>query len=323
MGLVIGMDEAGYGPNLGPLVVTVTAWDVPGDPREFDFWQEMTPVVNQRLSADGSTLHVADSKQVYSTSRGLAHLERSVLCALALGGLEPSSFHDLCRLVGSSVDAASDGQTPPQFAGEPWFEAVELVLPHAIGRADCDGIGRRWRECCDSRDIRLRAVRSDVVLTQRFNRLVQATGSKGVALSQISLRLLRQVWDPEDSEPVLIVADKHGGRNRYDGLLAEVLDGQMIFQQQESRQCSRYRVGTADIRFQMRAESHFPVAVASMISKYIRELSMELFNRFWAGHCPDVKPTKGYPADAVRFRRDVDEVRLQLGIADDVFWRSR
>ena len=23
------MDEAGYGPNLGPLVITATAWDVP------------------------------------------------------------------------------------------------------------------------------------------------------------------------------------------------------------------------------------------------------------------------------------------------------
>jgi len=34
MGLVIGMDEAGYGPNLGPLVVTVTAWEVPGSPRD-------------------------------------------------------------------------------------------------------------------------------------------------------------------------------------------------------------------------------------------------------------------------------------------------
>ena len=34
MGLLIGMDEAGYGPNLGPLVVTVTVWEVPGSPRD-------------------------------------------------------------------------------------------------------------------------------------------------------------------------------------------------------------------------------------------------------------------------------------------------
>ena len=30
MGILIGMDEAGYGPNLGPLVVAATAWEVRG-----------------------------------------------------------------------------------------------------------------------------------------------------------------------------------------------------------------------------------------------------------------------------------------------------
>jgi hypothetical protein len=28
MGILIGMDEAGYGPNFGPLVVAATAWEV-------------------------------------------------------------------------------------------------------------------------------------------------------------------------------------------------------------------------------------------------------------------------------------------------------
>ena len=31
MGILIGMDEAGYGPNLGPLVVAATAWGVVED----------------------------------------------------------------------------------------------------------------------------------------------------------------------------------------------------------------------------------------------------------------------------------------------------
>src|SRR5262249_48964431 len=31
MGILIGMDEAGYGPHLGPLVIAATAWSVTGD----------------------------------------------------------------------------------------------------------------------------------------------------------------------------------------------------------------------------------------------------------------------------------------------------
>ena len=31
MGLIIGVDEAGYGPNLGPLAVCATAWRIPSE----------------------------------------------------------------------------------------------------------------------------------------------------------------------------------------------------------------------------------------------------------------------------------------------------
>ena len=52
MGLLIGMDEAGYGPNLGPLVVTVTEWEVPGSPREFDLWAAMSDIASQSPSKE-------------------------------------------------------------------------------------------------------------------------------------------------------------------------------------------------------------------------------------------------------------------------------
>ena len=45
MGLVFGMDEAGYGPNLGPLVITVTAWEVPGSPTKIDLWNALSAAV--------------------------------------------------------------------------------------------------------------------------------------------------------------------------------------------------------------------------------------------------------------------------------------
>ena len=38
---MIGIDEAGYGPNLGPLVQTAVGLCVPGDPATCDLWQAL------------------------------------------------------------------------------------------------------------------------------------------------------------------------------------------------------------------------------------------------------------------------------------------
>ena len=176
---------------------------------------------------------------------------------------------------------------------------------------------------CKEAGILLKGVACDVVFTKRYNQLVKQYDNKGLALSRMSLALLRTLWNADDSEPTFIVADKHGGRNRYDELLAEVLDDQFIFRVEEGTARSRYRVGQTDLCFQAKAESHFPVAAASMISKYVRELAMICFNRFWQTHLPDIKPTKGYPADARRFREEIADVQQQLGIPDQVLWRER
>jgi hypothetical protein len=131
------------------------------------------------------------------------------------------------------------------------------------------------------------------------------------------------VWNPDDPGPTVVIADKHGGRNRYGDLLVDCLDGRMVTCRGESRATSIYRVGPTELRFEAKAERHFPVAISSMISKYVRELTMELFNRFWRNHLPELKPTHGYPRDSHRFRRDVAEVQSRLAIADEVLWRER
>ena len=41
------------------------------------------------------------------------------------------------------------------------------------------------------------------------------------------------------------------------------------------------------------------VALASIVSKTVRELWMDVFNEYWRGRIPGLRPTAGYPSDAV------------------------
>ncbi len=76
--------------------------------------------------------------------------------------------------------------------------------------------------------------------------------------------------------------------------------------------------------FEPRADHHhFCVALASMVSKYLRELLMLEFNRFWEQHVPGLKPTAGYPSDAARFFEAIRPVMQRLHIAEPMVWRQK
>ena len=313
MGIIIGMDEAGYGPNLGPLVIGTTAWQFDGAPGDTDLWKLLADVVSQKAPRKGNTrLHIADSKDVYNPSRGIRSLERTVLAVLSAIGHNPRTFSELHKLLIT---------TEPET--EPWFDGNDAQLPLGASEDEIVEAATKFKACLDSNGIQISHIRCDVVLTRRFNSMVRDHDSKGIALSRTSINLLRSIWDPDSAEKTRVIADKHGGRNRYDELLEDAVKDRMIFRLQEGRERSVYRVNKTELVFRTKAEQHLPVALASMVAKYVREVSMELFNQYWLEHIPDLKPTKGYPLDASRFRKEIAETATKLGLEEDAYWRSR
>ncbi len=315
---LIGADEAGYGPNLGPLVITATHWTLPetfSSDEECDLWSLLAPAVSQTLPRDGR-LHVADSKQVYQPGRGLAVLERPVLALLGLLGEIPRTSSDLRGQLTAWRDPAAE-----EFEA-PWYRDEEIPLPVAATWEAVEEGRDRLQQTLHSAGVALTEVRSDVVSEPRFNRLTDAAGSKGAVLTRATLALVGSLWGTGD-EAALVVCDKHGGRNGYAAALAEACDEAFIQTRCESRSQSAYAVGTSEFRFETGAERHLPVAVASMVSKYVREVSMDAFNAWWSRHRPGLRPTKGYPQDAARFRRDIAEIQGPLGVFDDLLWRRR
>ena len=314
MGRLVGMDEAGYGPNLGPLVVAATAWDTPGDPATLDLWAAFDTVLGPP-PVDGSRMAVGDSKKIYHAGGSLERLETTVLAFLRMCGLQPQGVVELC----DAVSPVGDGG----LGDAPWFDQPGITLPVAADGDVVDQFAQRWSDRCSELGLGQPRTGATVLTAAAYNRALDDCDNKAIVLSRSSLALLAELVDPDQQDPTYVLADKHGGRNRYDELLCEAFDDRLVMRRQEHSECSRYRLGTMDVLFEPRAERHFPVALASMLAKYIREVLMEAFNRFWVAACPGLRPTRGYPVDARRFRDEVGGRLDELGILEQTFWRQR
>ncbi|MCS6866891.1 MAG: hypothetical protein RMJ56_13660 [Gemmataceae bacterium] len=308
---VIGIDEAGYGPSLGPLVQAAVAWPLPeGD---LAGWTTLQRVVRRRHEKRDHRLLIDDSKKVYAHG-GLAALEEGVW---ALWG---QSAATLSALIGPEASP----ENPEGFA-EPWFDPGER-LPTVIDGAGAwaatapfrDAIGQRWASA-----IRL-------VTTAAFNRIVTEAGTKAAVLSRGWITLLDAVMRqlPHDDEPVHVISDKHGGRNYYAALVQQAFPDRGVATEMESAAESRYRVDSRTrvitITFRPRADGDsVTVALASMLCKYLREVCMRQFNRYWLERVPGLRPTAGYPVDAQRFFAEIQPALEKLGLTRDHIWRQK
>lgn len=315
MGLLIGLDEAGYGPNLGPLVIAATAWDVPGDPRRANLWSAFADCVSQEADPTGGAIHVADSKVVHSAALGIAAIERSASAILQLAGRRHSSLFALWDDL-----TGGDGRS---HSGEPWFLGCDVRLPIADAPAQLGEAVDRWKQRGRQKRCRLVGVACEILTAREFNRGCEELGSKGQVLSLATLRLVRRLWNPSEGTPALVLCDKHGGRDYYAELLADVFPETLPLTLQESRSISRYRLDNSEIRFQIGSEQHLPVAAASIVAKYLREACMEAFNAYWLERQPNLRPTRGYPIDARRFLEAIAVEATQLGLERETFWRAR
>ena len=72
MGYLIGTDEAGYGPNLGPLVISATAWEAPDGVGGEDLFDRLGHVIAQKPESIGwETRKRGQSPFVRSTLRAV------------------------------------------------------------------------------------------------------------------------------------------------------------------------------------------------------------------------------------------------------------
>jgi ribonuclease HII len=261
--LTVGIDEVGYGPSLGPLVVAASAAFGPLPRR----------------------VPIADSKRIFSQSKGRESLEPAVL-----GFLPAPTFAELLLKLSAERPAS------------PWYQAP-LALPAA---SPLEGLTGAWARLIEPAE---------------FNQAARSR-NKSEILFEAAAGLIRRILGAF-RDPIRFVVGKQGGRQFYlRGIQQMISPTVMVLE--ESRRRSAYQIPGATIEFLMDAEDrHELVALSSMIGKYVRECAMQLFNDWWGARREGLRRTAGYGPDARRFFREIEPALARFKISREMVLRSR
>ena len=322
MAYLIGIDEAGYGPNLGPLVIGSSVWQL--DDRHDDLaGVELYDLLSDAIARKPSRKHlaIADSKVVYGKREDLSLLEEAVLATGDhLAHVHPI-WHGCCEPDLSDTAAADLA---------PWYQGWKHTNPLHACTENVAERTTQFTAACTSCGVSLAQVRSVFLTEKNYNERLARIGNKSTVLSHASLGLVRRLLDEIPTttlQAVRIVCDKHGGRDYYAGLLQHFFPETWWQIQEESRSVSRYtgEVGPLEvsIEFRSKGEGFLPTALASIYAKFHREVAMRAINAYWAQRVPGIAPTAGYPVDAARFASETETCRNELKIPWETFWRLK
>jgi hypothetical protein len=244
MPVLIGVDEAGYGPNYGPLVVAATAWRVaegsgvrgqgsvkrsskingaakragasarlsstlrlrpegssphapPPEPaaKSFpDLYKLLRKtVVRSAEKSTGAKLAIADSKALYKAGLGVHQLERGVLAALAATG--PAFDEAQCIARVAELLAATSADPLDRRRELACHFDDEQSLPLEATAKEVCRLAAKLRTTFEESGVTLLAIRATLIYPTEFNALVEQFGTKGAALSHVTLGLVRRVVD--------------------------------------------------------------------------------------------------------------------------------
>lgn len=269
--ILVGIDEAGYGPLIGPLVVTGAVFRLE-TPKKLEL----------------KALGVDDSKRLYSYGN-LSRLETPVLAFISACGESPESIEGLLGVMGSSPSSAL-----------PWYRQLSKSIPLHARREEIEDRKSEVAERLRKQGISFCGFLAKILPADFFNQRLKRLGRKSLVLMEAWAQIVKGSLSLAGAKEIVIRSDHHGSRLRYAPLLEWFLgESQTI---RESKGTSEYKVSTersvARVEFIVDGDARFgEVALASMCSKYLREVFVEGLNAYWREKCPELPRTSGYYHD--------------------------
>jgi len=301
MAVLVGIDEAGFGPILGPLVVSSSVFSLPESLMAADLWQILGKSVADKRKHLAGRLLIVDSKKAYSKSIGIKHLERTALACLRCLDRRPATLTELL--------AALSPNCLDRLSNYPWYDRLDdhKILADA---ADVDIASTVLSNDLASNDLGLKALHSHCLDVAYYNEMVGKVKNKATVLFSVTSQLIKAALDDFGAHDLQIIVDRQGGRVHYRRTLQQMFGDMELKILRESPSMSSYELLSPGkrmkVHFVVGADKRFlPVALASMVSKYLRELLVANINRHFIGLHAELKPTAGYWKDGLRFLEDL------------------
>ena len=325
MAVLVGIDEAGYGPLLGPLVISSVTFSIPDDHLKSDMWKLLCQAVGKKKKQLSGRLLITDSKKAYSRSSGIAHLRRTVLATISCleSPFLPSNAAELLNILCPKC--------AKRLGDYPWYE--NLVNCGLGGDADDIEVASLvLKKTLSAGRMRLLGMSSLCLDVGYYNKMVSAVNNKASVLFTAVSTLIKEVFDStyslHNSDTIQIIVDRQGGRTHYRTLLSRMFPQLHLHILKEDASGSSYELqGNGKImrlHFSAKADGRFlPVSLASMTSKYVREVMIESMNRYFLDHSPNLKPTAGYWKDGLRFIKDLETSPAHLQYDNSKLVRCR
>jgi ribonuclease HII len=311
--LVLGIDESGYGPRVGPLVVASCTLAVPdsiaavGPELAWSIAGAVEPPAEGLAPTESSpkAVYIGDSKQIFFEGWPL-ELERSALALIDwLRGGPVAHIGDALGVVAHPIDPL------------PWL-APELGRFPLCERRPAAALGGV---------VELRDLSAHVLSARQMNAATERVDNKALVNWALVAMLIERAVAAGEPLDLEIAVDRQGGRIHYEDLLRELFAAPVEIVEKTARR-SAYRIPARpeirSIEFLVEGDSRCAaISIASIIAKYTRELLMARLNDFFCSRQPGLAPTEGYFRDGRRFVTETAALRAELGIADADFVRIR
>jgi ribonuclease HII len=309
--IVVGIDEAGLGPILGPLVVSAATFSVPegnSDKSLADMWQLLGESIASNKKHLAGRLLICDSKKAYNPTIGTGHLEKTVLSCLKCLGKSAFTVAELVDSLGPECKV--------KILESPWFKNIAQQKINFNADEISISAGALERNL-EKNGMALIGLKSFCLDAGYFNELIGKIRNKSSVVFQIVCRLINETINGTQHRNYHFKIDRQGGRMRYAQPLMTMFGGMDLKVLEENDNISSYQLSTSykmvKLDFAVGADDiYLPTSLASMTSKYLREQLMAALNGYFLERCSQLKPTAGYWTDGKRFLNDLKTIAPQI-----------